>query len=119
MKEKIRQLKEDIKGRAEAGRKWNALIQASSGPTRASLRASKAGDGWEARLLLLLYAAARGIPYRALEPRCFEDSTPYLKARLVREVADRARARAVDVTQAQVEAWIAGPSAQEAQPCAS
>lgn len=78
-------VRREIKRLAEDGRAKNALITASSGPSRHAARQAKLGIGSAARAYLLAYAMMRGVPYDRLERST--RTPPWQLGRLLDEVS--------------------------------
>jgi hypothetical protein len=69
-----------IKGLAAESQQLRLTIKKTNKKTHEAkvwgLTYAKQKVGWEARHLLLCYAALRGVPYRTLEPKCRKDNKP-------------------------------------------
>lgn len=118
MKEAIVSLKKSIKQSLALAADCNRRIRESSGMDRWWVRAEKSARGCDARLLLLAYAAARGVPYRALERKCTEDGDARARDSLLAGIWTVLRSHGMEMDGNAVRSWME-TAAKEDDRCAA
>lgn len=104
-KEGVLSLKKEIKEAAEGSRKFNRIIQGSSGLARQAARREKKGFGHEARYLLLAYTFLRGKAYGTQERVCSEGERPS-SSKLLATIKCRSDQGTTSLTIEEIKAWL-------------
>jgi hypothetical protein len=119
-------LKQQIKTLASQGKALHKQIielraQPDTGPERCRLWMSKRAVGAEARRVLLAYAYARGVPYKAVEPNAVPGNIPW-EGDIANQLLDEATRKdnvARETLRREVKAWVNfKPAVEQVAPAA-
>ena len=119
-------LKQQIKTLASQGKALHKQIielraQPDTGPERFRLWMDKRAVGAQARRLLLAYAYARGVPYKAVEPNSVPGNIPW-EGDIANQLLDEATRKdnvARETLRRDIKAWVNfKPAAEPAVPVA-
>jgi len=115
-KSELENIQKEIKALAKEGKAFRPRIHAAQDQERYNLWDEKRAVGQEARYLLLAYAFLRGIPYRILEKKCYEDDCKYLRYHLIQGFKDALTNHEYEISEAELENWLSPPQLAEFQP---
>lgn len=119
-------LKSQIKTLASQGKAIHRQIielraQPDTGPERCQLWMNKRAVGAEARRVLLAYAYARGVPYKAVEPNAVPGNIPW-EGDIANQILDEATRKdnvARETLRRDIKAWVNfKPAAEQPAPAA-